>query len=56
MAYTITQRFISRNRSNIQLKAIGTFVHETSDPGATDENEFNYFNWDPITSRFNNWV
>ncbi|MFL0267219.1 peptidoglycan recognition protein family protein [Candidatus Clostridium radicumherbarum] len=44
MAYTINQRFISMNRSNIQLKPIGTVVHETSDPGATDENEFNYFN------------
>ncbi|MFL0245917.1 peptidoglycan recognition protein family protein [Candidatus Clostridium stratigraminis] len=44
MDYTINQRFISKNRSNKQLKAIGTVVHETSDPGATDENEYNYFN------------
>lgn len=40
----IEQKFISMNRSNETLNAIGTVVHETSDPGATDENEFNYFN------------
>jgi len=44
MEFTIKQRFISKNRSYVPLKAIGTVVHETSDPGATDENEYNYFN------------
>lgn len=44
MAYTITQKFISQNRSYAVLNAIGTVLHETADPGATDENEFNYFN------------
>ena len=44
MEYEIKQRFISMNRSNQLLNAIGTVVHETADPGATDENEFNYFN------------
>lgn len=44
MAYTITQRFISVNRSGRTLKAIGTVVHETATPGASDEDEFRYFN------------
>lgn len=44
MNYTIKQKFISKNRSYAALTAVGTVVHETSDPGATDENEYNYFN------------
>lgn len=32
------------NRSYTSLNAVGTVVHETADPGATDENEYNYFN------------
>lgn len=44
MSYTIKQRFISQNRSRTPLKAIGTVVHETATPGASDEAEFNYFN------------
>lgn len=43
MAYEIIQRFISKNRSKIALKAKGTVVHETATPGASDENEFTYF-------------
>lgn len=44
MGYTIIQRFISMNRSGKTLDAIGTVVHETATPGASDENEYNYFN------------
>lgn len=44
MDYTIEQRYISQNRSYIPLSAIGTVVHETATPGASDEDEFRYFN------------
>lgn len=44
MAYTITQRFISKNRPGTRLNAIGTVLHETATPGASDEDEFRYFN------------
>lgn len=44
MDYKVEQKFISMNRSNVNFNAVGTVVHETSDPGATDENEYNYFN------------
>lgn len=44
MPYEITQRFIIRNRSGITLNPVGSVLHETADPGATDEDEFNYFN------------
>lgn len=44
MAYTIVQKFISQNRSGKTLNAKGTVLHETATPGASDENEFNYFN------------
>jgi hypothetical protein len=44
MPYAIKQRFISMNRSSRPLYAVGTVLHETATPGATDENEFQYFN------------
>lgn len=44
MAYEITKNFISMNRSGKALTAIGTVVHETATPGASDEDEFRYFN------------
>lgn len=43
MAYTITQRYISKNRSYKPLNAVGTVLHETATPGASDEDEFRYF-------------
>lgn len=44
MSYDINQNFISYNRSNKALKAMGTVLHETATTGATDENEQKYFN------------
>lgn len=38
------QKFITQNRSNKPLKAIGVVLHDTADPGATDEAEQKYFN------------
>jgi N-acetylmuramoyl-L-alanine amidase len=62
MSYQITQNFISYNRSHEPLNAQGMVVHSTADPGATDENEQQYYNggnrqasahafidWDSIT-------
>lgn len=43
MAYTIKQRFISKNRPGTRINPIGTVVHETATPGASDEDEFRYF-------------
>jgi N-acetylmuramoyl-L-alanine amidase len=40
----ITQKFIGYNRPKEPLTPIGAVVHETATPGATAENEFNYFN------------
>jgi len=42
--YTIEQRFLSKNRSFQPLNPQGGVIHCTADPGATAENEFNYFN------------
>ena len=44
MTYTIDQRYISKNRSYKALNAVGTVLHETATPGASDEGEFRYFN------------
>jgi N-acetylmuramoyl-L-alanine amidase CwlA len=44
MDYNITQNFITQNRSYKPLIAIGTVLHETATPGASDENERAYFN------------
>lgn len=41
--YQISEKFITRNRSYSKLTAIGTALHETATPGATDENEQKYF-------------
>ena len=38
------QQFISMNRSNKQFKPVGIVLHETATPGATAQNEYNYFN------------
>jgi peptidoglycan hydrolase-like protein with peptidoglycan-binding domain len=43
MTYTIKQRYISKNRSYKTLNSIGTVLHETATPGASDEDEFRYF-------------
>ena len=42
--YEIIQKYISNNRSGETLSSIGSVVHETSDPGATVQNEWEYFN------------
>jgi N-acetylmuramoyl-L-alanine amidase len=44
VSYEIVQNFITQNRSGKPLKAIGSVLHETSDPGASDENEQSFFN------------
>jgi len=44
MSYTIKQKFIIRNHSNTALVAKGIVLHETATPGATAEDEYNYFN------------
>jgi N-acetyl-anhydromuramyl-L-alanine amidase AmpD len=44
MSYEIIQKFISNNRSRKQLNAVGSVVHETATPNASDENEYSYFN------------
>lgn len=38
------QQFIKENRSNKKFKPVGVVLHETATPGATAQNEFNYFN------------
>jgi N-acetylmuramoyl-L-alanine amidase len=60
--YTIKQDFITENRSYTPLEAIGVTLHSTATPGATDENEQDYYDekyreasahifldWDSIT-------
>lgn len=60
--YSIQTRYIAKNRSYRKLNPIGTVLHSTATPGATDYNEFVYFNrayrgasahafvdWDSIT-------
>jgi N-acetylmuramoyl-L-alanine amidase len=42
--YEIIQKYITNNRSGKQLKPQGVVVHETATPGATSEDEYNYFN------------
>lgn len=44
MAYKIRQEFIKYNNPGTPLKAKGIVVHETDDPGATAQNEHDYFN------------
>jgi hypothetical protein len=44
VSYIINEKLISKNRSYKTLNAKGTVLHETATPGASDENEFNYFN------------
>jgi N-acetylmuramoyl-L-alanine amidase CwlA len=44
MDYNIIQNFITQNRSYKTLNAVGTVLHETATPGASDENERAYFN------------
>ena len=60
--YPVTKRYLTQNRTYLALAAEGATVHSTATPGATDENEFTYFNgadrnasghtfidWDSIT-------
>lgn len=60
--YNIIQKYIAINRPFKKLKPLGVVIHETANPGATDENHFKYFNsgyrgasahafvdWDSIT-------
>lgn len=42
--YTVQEKFISKNRTYKNFTAKGMVLHETADPGATDESEYNYFN------------
>lgn len=62
MSYLITQNYITNNRPETPLKLDGAVCHATDTPGATDENERDYFNngyrsasahafidWDSIT-------
>jgi N-acetylmuramoyl-L-alanine amidase len=44
MSYDIIQKFINKNRPGSSLNAVGIVVHDTDTPGATAENEQNYFN------------
>ena len=37
-------RFITKNRSRKVLIPMGIVIHETATPGATAENEYNFFN------------
>lgn len=43
MAYEIIQKFIKQNRSGKTLNPMGSVLHETATPGASDENEQKYF-------------
>lgn len=60
--YPVTKNYIVRNRPYQKLVPLGMVVHETADPGATDQGEREYFNnnnlnasahtfidWDSIT-------
>jgi N-acetylmuramoyl-L-alanine amidase CwlA len=44
MPYTVTQKFISKNRSGKTLIPVGIVLHETATPNATAEAEYRYFN------------
>jgi hypothetical protein len=44
MAYQITEKLISYNRSNQPLNPTILVIHSTADNGATAQNEFNWFN------------
>lgn len=48
--YTIIQKLITKNRSYESLKPIGIVIHETANPGDSDEMEFNYFNNNNISA------
>ena len=37
-------KLLSKNRSHVFLLPVGIVLHETATPGATAENEFNFFN------------
>ena len=37
-------KYITQNRSYLPLLPMGIVIHETATPGATAENEYNYFN------------
>lgn len=41
---TTIHKYITMNRSNKPLKAIGVVLHETASPGGTAEAHFKYFN------------
>lgn len=42
--YSITEKLIVNNRSREALEPQGMVIHSTATPGATAQNEFNYFN------------
>jgi N-acetylmuramoyl-L-alanine amidase len=42
--YPIEYKWLTQNRSGVPLKPIGIVVHSTADPGASADDEFNYFN------------
>lgn len=42
--YEIIQKLIKNNRSGKGLKPVGIVVHDTATPGATAQNEHDYFN------------
>ncbi|WP_238886387.1 N-acetylmuramoyl-L-alanine amidase family protein [Clostridium sp. YIM B02551] len=43
-AVTVNEQFIQNNRSYQKLNPIGLVIHDTADPGATAQNEHDYFN------------
>jgi N-acetylmuramoyl-L-alanine amidase CwlA len=63
MSYLISQQYIKKNRPGLSLLSEGVVIHETANPGATDEMHRDYFDkndvkasahafvdWDSITN------
>lgn len=47
MSYPIVKNYLTANRSNKPLKAVGMVLHSTATQGATDETEVRYFDSNP---------
>lgn len=44
MSYTIKTQTLQFNRPKTPIKPLGVVIHETATPGATAQNEFDYYN------------
>jgi N-acetylmuramoyl-L-alanine amidase CwlA/microcystin-dependent protein len=59
MSYTIQQKYISKNRSYVPLTVDGWVLHSTANPGATAENNYQYFNNNDVDASahfFTDWT